>query len=137
MLHRFYNVFMLSRRQGICKRITGTNWEIINPNALGKGIIYITWASAKVCPIVFPNPYQPSLQGHCFLMHNKKSNQGVTYVEGYCQIAVMLLLLLYTDTNTSSVLYNDKNKIKQMIISLVPFLYCSIIIITNRILTLI
>ena len=50
------------------------NLEIINPNALGKGIIYITWASAKVCPIVFPNPYQPSLQGHCFLMHNKKSN---------------------------------------------------------------
>lgn len=49
----------------------------------------------------------------------------------------MLLLLLYTDTNTSSVLYNDKSKIKQMIISLVPFLYCIIIIITNRILTLI
>ena len=29
------------------------NWKIINPNALGKGITYITWASAKVSPIVF------------------------------------------------------------------------------------
>lgn len=44
------------------------NWELINPKTLGK------WASAKVSPIIFPNPNKPSLQGHYFLMHNKKTN---------------------------------------------------------------
>lgn len=44
------------------------NCEVINPKTLGKR------ASAKLCQIILPNPNKPGLQGHFFLMHNKKTD---------------------------------------------------------------
>lgn len=50
------------------KLLIQDNWEVINPKTLGK------WVSGKVSQIIFPNPTKPGLQGHCFLMYNKKTN---------------------------------------------------------------